>query len=334
MAYSQLGVINLALYRLGVRKLSSLTDGTPQQIQAVDVWEYIRDEVLETREWRFAKTREKLARAPVSPLYTYDFAYVLPADFLKMARGKDPTEDPALYPISILDYKFETLQLPEGLEKVTNGTFAAGGAAPTGWTLGTGWSCASAQVSKAAGAVNTLSQLYTSMISAPVVGESYQFSFDVVSITGGALMPQVGSAYGSPVSDARTHTQIIVAESATAGLVFTPMDPDLVCTIDDVSLFKVADRLCILTDYEDSETNPLYVTYIKRVTDVSKYSASFVSALAWRLAQEIAINRTESPNKISMCKQGYEEALVRAEEVSGSLDYVEQGSDDWEMAGR
>ncbi len=330
MAYSQLGIINLALYRLGVRKLSSLTDGTPQQIQAVDVWDYIRDEVLEMREWRFAKTRTKLARSPISPIYTYNFAYIIPADYIKMANGS--ILDPPIYPISYLEYKFETIQLPEGLEKITNGAFAA----DSDWTKGIGWTISGGYALKAAGAVNTLSQVHTSMVSVPIVGESYLLSFDVVSIEGGALMPQIGGAYGSPVSNARTHTQVIVAESVTSGIIFRPMDPDVVCTIDDVSLFKVADRLCILSDYEDSEANPLYLTYIKRVTDVSKWSPSFINAFAWRLAKEIAINRTESPNKIQMCDSEYEKALLRADEATQDQDSQEDdyGSDSWETAGR
>jgi hypothetical protein len=331
LAYTQVGIVNLALGRLGVKVITTITEVTPQAQAANRVWEYIRDEVLEAKEWRFAKTRDKLARAPVSPMYTYDYAYVLPNDFLRLPKGKDPVEDPAFYPISVLDYKFETLQLPEGLEKITNGTFTG---ASTGWTLGTGWTYASNQVGKVAGAVNTLSQIVGSMVSVPVVGESYQVSFDVVAISGGALMPQFGGSYGSPVSDARVHTQIIEATSATSGFILTPMDPDVVCTIDLVSSFKVADRLCILTDYEDDEDNPVYMTYIKKVTDVTKYPPSFIDALAWRLAKELSINLPESPVKFNFCQNQYELSLLRAEEATQSMDYVETSSDDWEMAGR
>lgn len=330
MAYTQVGIVNLALGRLGVKVITTITESTPQAQAANRVWEYIRDEVLEAKLWRFAKTRDKLARAPVSPMYTYDYAYVLPNDFLKLAKGKEPVEDPPFYPVSILDYKFETLQLPEGLEKIANGAFAS----DTKWLKGTGWTIAAGVAAKAAGAVNTLSQLIADMVSIPVVGESYQLSFDLVTITGGAIMPQVGGAYGSPASDARVHTQIIEATSATSGVIFTPMDPDVVCTMDNVSLFKVADRLCILTDYEDDEDNPVYVTYIKKITDVTKYPPSFIDALAWRLAKELSINLPESPTKFNFCQNQYELSLLRAEEATQSMDYVEQSSDDWEMAGR
>jgi len=332
MAYTTLGIVNLALQRLGVKVLSAWPETTtPQGVAANNVWEYVRDLVLEAKDWRFAKTREKLGRAPVSPIYTYDYAYILPNDFLRLAKGKQPTEDPQFYPISILDYKFETLQLPEGLEKVTNGTFTG---AATSWTLGTGWSYGTNNVAKVAGAVNTLSQAYGDMVSAPVVGESYQLSVVLSSFSGGALLPKVGGTNGSPMSDARTHTQIIEAISATDGITFTPMDPDVAITLDTVSLFKVSDRLCILTDYEDSSTDPVYITYIKKITDPTKFPPSFINALAWRLAQELAITQSESQSKFKFCGEQYQIAMARAEGFNQSLDYVEQSSDDWEMAGR
>ena len=331
MAYTQVGIVNLALGRIGMKHITTITESTPQAEAANRVWEYIRDEVLEAKDWRFAKTREMLSRAPVSPIYTYDYAYVLPNDFLRLARSRDPLNDPVFYPISVLDYKFESLQLPEGLEKVTNGAFTG---ASTGWVLGTGWTYGTNNVAKVAGAVNTLSQAYDSMVSAPVVGESYQLSVVLSSFSGGALLPKVGGTNGSPISTEDTWTQIIEASSATDGITFTPMDPDVAVTLDTVSLFKVADRLCILTDYEDDEDNPVYITYIKKVTDVTQYSPSFISVLAWRLAAEMSIYLPESRMKFADCWSQYELALTRAEGLTQSLDQEEQSSNDWEMAGR
>lgn len=174
------------------------------------------------------------------------------------------------------------------------------------------------------------------MVSAPVVDELYLLEFEVTAIAGGYLTPSVGGMNGNPVGEVGIHQQYITASSATSGVILTPSDAGLTCTIDNISLLKVADRLCILIDYEDSEDDPLYMSFIKRVTDPTKYSPSFINALAFRLAAELSINRTESQNKYAAMMQMYEGALIRAEGVNQSLDYLdsEQGSDDWESAGR
>lgn len=106
MAYSQLGVYNMAFGRIGQPKQSSLTADTTPIIQANAVWEYVRDEVLEASEWRFARTRVALAQNATAPVSGYDFAYTLPADFLRICKQdeNDPPINPAVY-----RYTFETL---------------------------------------------------------------------------------------------------------------------------------------------------------------------------------------------------------------------------------
>jgi hypothetical protein len=311
-----------------------MVDGTPQQIQAVDVWDYIRDEVLEEDDWRFAKTRVALEQRHQAPLYDWDYAYALPHDFLKLAKsGKD---DPNVYfgttYNSAYPHVIESVLLPEGLDKVTNGEFTG---AATGWTLGTGWTYGSNAVSKAAGAVNTLSQIHTNMVSVPVVGETYLLQFEIVAISGGSIIPQIGGVNSYPVATIGVKYHYIVAESAASGIFFTPTDPDMTCTIDNVSCYKVTDRLALLSDYDNTD-NPIYVTYIKRLTDVSKYPAKFVNALTFRLAAEIAINRTESREKYGDMMTLYKAALLEAKVWNQSLDYLseEQGNNEWEIAGR
>lgn len=111
MAYSQVGIINLALGRIGVKKISSMTEDSMQAIAAKVVWDYLLDEVLQAKDWKFAKTRAVLAKSVTIPEYGWDFAYPLPGDFLRLAQATadDPALDP---PKDVLPYVIEAL--PDG----------------------------------------------------------------------------------------------------------------------------------------------------------------------------------------------------------------------------
>jgi len=355
VAYTELGIINLALSRLGVAKITAAQWATPttvqQAIDAYAVWEYIRDEVFEAKDWRFAKARTTLDRAIATPSHGYDYYYVLPRDFMRLAMGDNV--DPAVYPIGIASqelpvgadsllaqhiakysYKFETAQLETGLEKVTNGAFTG---AATGWTLGTNWAYGTNTVVRTAHtAITTLSQAVATMASLPVIGEYYALEFDVVAIADGALIPSYGGVTGDPVTTTGTKYQILLASAVTGDLTFTPSTMGLTCTLDDISLIKVEDRLCILSDYEDSEDDPFYITYIRRITDVTRYTASFINALAWRLAAELSTTRTESAQKFQFCMEMYNRAINQAEGLNLSYDYLEdeRGDDSWLNAGK
>ena len=175
MGYTVLGIWNLALGRIGANVVASLTENTPQAVAANAVWEFIRDEVLQAKDWRFAKTRAPLELRYEVPDYAYTWAYVLPGDFLRLCRTK-PSQSKGVNPVALapgywyqfLDatgysrywnwdppvfppgypYVIEVIPIPTGLEKVTNGAFTG---ASTNWTLGSGWTYGSNQVSKVVG---------------------------------------------------------------------------------------------------------------------------------------------------------------------------------------
>ena len=114
MSYSELGVINLAFSHIGVAAITSAQWATPttvqQAIEANAVWEYIRNEVLEAADWRFAKQRITLDRAIYTPDYGYDYYYVLPRDFLRLAKGTPV--DPSMYPTAL-----QPSELPVGADR-------------------------------------------------------------------------------------------------------------------------------------------------------------------------------------------------------------------------
>lgn len=355
MSYSEYEIINLALTKIGVKRITSADWTTPVTQQALDataVWQYVRDEVLEAKDWRFAKHKLQLDQRYETPLYEYDYAYALPHDFLRLASPRNDDipffpDDPmfvqytGLYRTVInremitklYPHRIEVLPFPTGVEKVANGTFTG---AATGWTLGTTWAYGTNNVVKTAHtAITTLSQAYGTMTSAPVVGEKYSLEFTLSAIASGSLIPSVGGVTLEPVTRADTWTRYFMATSATAGVTFTPSNIAMTCTIDDVKLFLVEDKRCLLTDF-DSDDYDLFITYIARVTDVTKYPPSFIKAVSWRLAQELCITRTESQTKFQFCENEYRKSLVEADAYNSSLDAVdgETGNNDWADAGR
>jgi hypothetical protein len=127
MAYSNVGIANMALYRLGAKsRLTSLTDGSPNAVNVNTIWEYIRDEVLAAVKPKFATVRAELAQGDTSGENTdmYEYAYPLPSDYLCLAD--DYKNDPAIYP-DASPYVIEaledgTLALMTNYDSTTYGT--------------------------------------------------------------------------------------------------------------------------------------------------------------------------------------------------------------------
>lgn len=114
MAYSVVGIVNMALQRIGAKSsITALTDGTPNAIKANTVWEYIRDEVIEAVKPKFATVRTVLAQSATDPANTdvYEFAYPLPVDYICLAD--DHEDDPAVWPGDVGPYVFEELSLTD-----------------------------------------------------------------------------------------------------------------------------------------------------------------------------------------------------------------------------
>jgi len=94
MNYSQVGIANMALQRIGARLLiSSPTEDSPNAIKVNAVWDMIFQEVMSERDWKFAKTRVQLQRSALIPVGGYCFAYGLPADFLRIVKPRERPEE-------------------------------------------------------------------------------------------------------------------------------------------------------------------------------------------------------------------------------------------------
>jgi hypothetical protein len=110
MAYSNVGIANMALQRIGAKSsISALTDATPNAEKVNTVWEYILNECLETIKPHFATVRVALAQSTTSPANTdqYEYCYSMPSDYLCLAEGT--ADDPSVWPKDCYPYSIESL---------------------------------------------------------------------------------------------------------------------------------------------------------------------------------------------------------------------------------
>jgi hypothetical protein len=86
MAKSTTQLANIALQRAqcGQRLTSFDSDTFKEAQQARDVYDTLRQTMLRENLWGFAKKRVQLAQLGSAPVFGYDHAYGLPADYLRL----------------------------------------------------------------------------------------------------------------------------------------------------------------------------------------------------------------------------------------------------------
>ena len=82
-------VINVALRLIGATPITSLTDGSPSANAADDIYVDLRDDLTRSHNWNFATKRVKLAKSATTPIFEFDNAYPLPADWIKTVSVHD-----------------------------------------------------------------------------------------------------------------------------------------------------------------------------------------------------------------------------------------------------
>lgn len=82
-------VVNAALRLIGATVITTLTDGTKNAEVASDLYEEVRDDLLRSHPWNFATKRVKLARSATAPAFEFDYAYPMPADWLRTITVHD-----------------------------------------------------------------------------------------------------------------------------------------------------------------------------------------------------------------------------------------------------
>ena len=74
-------IVNVGLRMVGSTRITSLSDGTKPANAANDIYDPLRKSML-SYPWNFAASRAKLARSATTPEYEFNYAYVLPSDWL------------------------------------------------------------------------------------------------------------------------------------------------------------------------------------------------------------------------------------------------------------
>jgi hypothetical protein len=82
MATTETEIANRAIRLIGGNRITSLDDGSKNAIVINDLWDGILKDLM-AAPWGFAETRVKLAQSASTPVFGYDYAYQLPADWLK-----------------------------------------------------------------------------------------------------------------------------------------------------------------------------------------------------------------------------------------------------------
>lgn len=86
---SEASIVNIALRAIGGSPITALDDGSTNANYAVDIFDDLRDELLAAGEWKFASRRVQLSRLAATPAYQFDYAFALPADWLRTIEVHD-----------------------------------------------------------------------------------------------------------------------------------------------------------------------------------------------------------------------------------------------------
>lgn len=81
---SVIQVANRALTKLGSARITSLSDDIKAARSISSCFEDLRDDELRAHRWQFAMKRTSLAALSTAPEWGYQYAYQLPADFLRL----------------------------------------------------------------------------------------------------------------------------------------------------------------------------------------------------------------------------------------------------------
>ena len=91
---SDVGMVNAALQQLkSTKRIASFEDGTKEANAAAEVFDELRDLLLDMHLWNFATLRVKLAREEDTPAFGWLYQYALPSDFIRLSAIYDNTNE-------------------------------------------------------------------------------------------------------------------------------------------------------------------------------------------------------------------------------------------------
>lgn len=89
---SETDICNRALQKLGVSRITSLDEDSPEARDCNAAYEFVRDAELRRHPWGFAIKRVTLAPDVESPDFGFNYAFTLPADALRILPDNEVTD--------------------------------------------------------------------------------------------------------------------------------------------------------------------------------------------------------------------------------------------------
>ncbi len=83
MALTSIALCSRALLKIGAGTIASFDEGTAEAEVAANLYPSLRDAMLSSHPWNFATGQATLPRLAAQPVADYEFAFQLPADFLR-----------------------------------------------------------------------------------------------------------------------------------------------------------------------------------------------------------------------------------------------------------
>ena len=94
---SATSICNIALIALGEDPIKALSENNKRAILCSARYDDIRRAILRSHPWNFALKQRNLSADPVAPLFTWQYRYAVPADFLRFYN--EPEQDMAIWNI-------------------------------------------------------------------------------------------------------------------------------------------------------------------------------------------------------------------------------------------
>lgn len=96
-------IVNIALRRVGADRISSLENDSSKEARiARDLYDEARRDCLNLHNWNFAIKRDQLTVSATAPEFGWDYAYPLPADFVRMVSVHPHDDD-----VATVEYRLE-----------------------------------------------------------------------------------------------------------------------------------------------------------------------------------------------------------------------------------
>lgn len=84
MTYTDVSLCSKALLKIGAQTMTSFEDGTVEAEVAANLYPITRDALISSYPWSFAQAQRKLARLDLKPVADFEYAFLLPADYLRI----------------------------------------------------------------------------------------------------------------------------------------------------------------------------------------------------------------------------------------------------------